>query len=147
MTAWAPDNAGRHVYALSLPVPRWKFVLLRFASGLLLLALPVATLGLGALIASRAVVLPPGIHAYPLQMTLRFALASIVMFAIFFTISIGTRRAVVLTLGLLGGLVLADIMLASFGGNAVVLETAFSLLTTWPGPLAILMSGWALFDV
>jgi hypothetical protein len=147
LTAWSSDHAGRHVYALSLPLPRWKFVLMRFGSGLVLLSVPVVSLGIGAVIASRAVILPAGIHAYPLQMTLRFGLASIVMFAIFFTISIGTRRAVVFTLGLLGGLVLADILLASFGRHAIVLETAFTMLTTWPGPLAILMSGWALFDV
>src|SRR4051794_11087159 len=27
---WGVDANGRHVYALSLPVPRWHYVLLRF---------------------------------------------------------------------------------------------------------------------
>lgn len=147
MAAWAPDHSGRHVYALSLPVSRAKYVMLRFAAGSILMAIPVAALGLGAVLASAAVQLPAGVHAYPLQLTLRFALSALVMFAIFFTISVGTRRAVVLTLGAVGGIVLADVMLGAFGGDAVVVATVYEALTTWPGPLAILMGRWALFDV
>ena len=69
------------------------------------------------------------------------------MFAIFFSISVGTKRAVVITLGAIGGIVLADVMLGAFGGDAVVVSTVYDALTTWPGPLAILMGRWALFDV
>jgi len=147
MAAWAPDHSGRHVYALSLPVHRWQFVLLRFAAGLTLLAIPVAALGAGALVASAAIELPAGIHAYPLQLTLRFWLSATVMFAIFFAISIGTRRAVVLTLGTIGAAILTDIVLGTLGQEAVVVNTLFAALTHWPGPLAILMGRWALFDV
>lgn len=147
MAAWAPDHLGRHVYALSLPIPRWRFVMLRFASGLILLAGPVVALGVGAALASAAVDLPAGVHAYPVQLTLRFALSAVVMFAIFFTISIGTRRAVVLTLGSILGLVVADIMLGAVGSEAVVVETVTMVLTRFPGPLAILLGRWALFDV
>src|SRR5712692_2265486 len=32
LTAWGPDHRGRHVYALSLPVPRWHYALLRFGA-------------------------------------------------------------------------------------------------------------------
>jgi hypothetical protein len=147
MAAWAPDHAGRHVYALSLPLARAHFVLLRFMAGLALLAIPVASLGLGALIATYAVNLPSGIHAYPIQLTLRFALSATVMFAIFFAISIGTKRAVVATLGSIGGVVMADLLLTSLGDEPVVVGWLFTALTRWPGPLAILMGRWALFDV
>jgi len=147
MAAWAPDHAGRHVYALSLPLSRGRYVLLRFAAGAIMMAIPVAALGLGALLASSAVHLPAGVHAYPLQLTLRFALSALVMFAIFFTISVGTKRAVVLTLGTVGGIVLADVILGAVGGDAVVVATVYDALTTWPGPLAILLGRWALFDV
>src|SRR5437763_15802396 len=41
ITTWAPDHRGRHVHALSLPLPRWRYVLLRFSSGAVLLAAPV----------------------------------------------------------------------------------------------------------
>ena len=147
MAAWAPDHAGRHVYALSLPIPRGHYVLLRFAAGLTLLAIPVAGLGLGAMIASYAVKLPSGIHAYPLQLTVRFGLSATVMYAIFFAISIGTKRAVIATLGAVGGVLLADLLRTALGDEPIVVSWVFGVLTTWPGPLAILLGRWALFDV
>jgi hypothetical protein len=147
--AWAPDHAGKHVYAMSLPVPRSMYVLLRFAAGATLLAAPVVAVGLGSLLAVVAVKLPGGIHAYPLQFTVRFALAALVCYAIFFAISIATKRAALVVLGLICGAFLADLVLAtlSFSGAASVTTSAIYLLTTWPGPLAILMGRWALFDV
>src|SRR5689334_12112661 len=41
IATWAPDHRGRHVHALSLPVLRWRYVLLRFAGGATLLAAPI----------------------------------------------------------------------------------------------------------
>ena len=32
MTAWSADHRGRHVYALSLPIPRWHYALQRFGA-------------------------------------------------------------------------------------------------------------------
>jgi len=147
--AWAPDHAGKHVYALALPVPRWMFVLLRFAAGLALLVIPVVALGVGALVATLSVSLPDGVHAYPMQLTVRFAMASLVCYAIFFAISIATRRAALVTLGLICGVFLADAVLASLSikDAASVTGAVFNLLTAWPGPLSILMGRWALFDV
>lgn len=147
MSVWSADHAGRHVYALSLPVARWQFVLLRFANGMTLLAVPVAGLGVGALIASAVIDLPSGVHAYPVQLTLRFALSATVMFGIFFAISIATKRAVLLTLGTIGAVVLADVVLSALSLEPVVVSTMYRILTHWPGPLAILTGRWALFDV
>jgi len=147
--AWAPDHAGKHVYALSLPVPRSMFVLLRFAAGATLLLVPVAALAIGALVATLAASLPDGVHAYPLQLTVRFAMASLVCYAIFFAISIATKRAALATLGVICGIFLADLVLAalSIKDASSVTGTVFYLLTTWPGPLSILTGRWALFDV
>ncbi len=147
MGAWAPDHLGKHVYALSLPVPRSMYVLLRFAAGATMLAVPVVALGIGAVVAGLAVKLPSGVHAYPLQMAVRFALASLVCYAIFFAISIATKRAVLATLGVVCGVLLADLFLVALGVGSSVTESVFYLLTNWPGPLSILMGRWALFDV
>ncbi|MFI5279518.1 MAG: hypothetical protein ACHQU1_03405 [Gemmatimonadales bacterium] len=148
MASWAPDHLGRHVYALSLPVPRWQFVLLRFEAGLTLLALPVAGVLLGAALATMAVTLPAGIHAYPVALTARFALASLLCFAIFFSISIATKRMVLAVLGVIGGVLLVDLLVNMFADTSTSITAAlFTALTTWPGPLAILMGRWALFDV
>ncbi len=145
--AWAPDHLGKHVYALSLPVPRPMYVLLRFAAGATLLAGTVAALGIGATIASLSVKLPSGIHAYPLQITVRFALAALACYAIFFAISIATKRAALAVLGVICGVLLADLVLSAVGVSGSVTPTVFVLLTNWPGPLSILMGRWALFDV
>jgi hypothetical protein len=147
MVTWSADQAGRHVYAMALPLPRWRFVLLRFGAGMVLLAVPVAALLVGGLIATAAVKLPDGIHAYPVALTARFGLSAFVCFAIFFAISTATRRAALITLGGIVGLTVADLLLTAFEQEAVVVEWAFQILTTWPGPLAILIGRWALFDV
>ena len=147
--AWAPDHLGKHVYALALPVPRSMYVMLRFAAGATLLCAPVVAIAIGALIASLSVSLPSGLHAYPVQLTVRFALAALVCYAIFFAISIATRQAALAVLGIICGIVLADILISSLNLRNSVSVTGwlFNLLTTWPGPLAILMGRWALFDV
>ncbi|MFI5281310.1 MAG: hypothetical protein ACHQU1_12510 [Gemmatimonadales bacterium] len=147
MGAWAHDHAGKHVYALSLPVSRERYVWLRFAAGATLLLAPVATLGVGAIIATLSVSLPSGIHAYPLQLTSRFLLASLTCYAIFFAISISTRRAALAVLGLICGVLFADLLLSAVGVGASVTPTVFMWLTNWPGPLSILLGRWALFDV
>ena len=145
--AWASDHAGKHVYALSLPVTRARYVWLRFCAGAALLLIVVAALSIGALLAVVSVRLPSGVHAFPIALTARFMVATLVCYAIFFAIAISTRRAALAVLGVIGGLLLADVLLSAMGGSATVTPTLFMWLTNWPGPLAILMGRWALFDV
>lgn len=147
MAVWSPDHLGGHVYALSLPLPRWRYVLLRFGVGFAFLLMPAAAMAVGAFAASAAVDLPEGLHAYPLALALRFTMATIVCYALIFAVATATRRVALALLGGVGGFALADVILSGLGRNPVVLTTAFHLLTTWPGPLAILMGRWALFDV
>jgi hypothetical protein len=145
--AWSPDHAGRHVYALSLPVSRARFVALRFGAGAVITAVPALALLAGAIVASLSVSLPEGLHAYPVQLTLRFLLASLTLYAIIFALSISTKRAQLLTAGALGGVILADLLLAAWGVSFSVTAETLVLLTTWPGPLSILAGAWTLFDV
>ena len=147
MVTWAPDHAGKHVYAMSLPVPRARYILLRYGAGLVLLGGPAAALLASSLIATLAVDLPRGVSAYPVQLTARFALTLALCYALFFAISIATRRAVLFTLGALGSMVVTDMLLGLAGTRAVVTITVLEALTRWPGPLAILLGRWALFDV
>src|SRR3954462_8292696 len=44
MLSWGFDHRLRHVYALSLPIARWRYVLYRFTAGLAVLAIPVVAL-------------------------------------------------------------------------------------------------------
>jgi hypothetical protein len=143
---WTPDIAGRHVYALTLPVPRAYFVTLRFTAGAVLSLIPAVALALGASIASLAVTLPPGIHAHPLEVAGRFWLAALTVYAIIFAISSSSRRGQIALISIIGGAVLVDILLLTLSANFSVTAEAFALLTNWPGPLSILAGRWALFD-
>ena len=144
---WAPDQLGKHVYALALPVPRWQYSLLRFGAGAVLLAAPVAALGLGSFVAAWAVTLPTGLHAYPAQLAFRFALASLVCFAMVFALASATKQVALWLLGAIGGILLADLLLSAVGSNAEVTGRVITALITVPGPLSILTGRWALFDV
>ena len=73
IAAWAADHRGRHIHALTLPLPRWQYVALRFGAGLALLTAPIAAVLIGALLGTVMATLPPGLQAYPIALTLRFA--------------------------------------------------------------------------
>src|SRR5881296_2994284 len=62
VATWAPDHRGRHVLALSLPLPRWRYVLLRFGAGLVLLTPSMIAVLVGALLASVTATLPVGLE-------------------------------------------------------------------------------------
>src|SRR2546425_6678900 len=89
---WAPDHRGRHVHALSLPLPRWRYVLLRFGSGVTLLVGPILAVLVGALLATTLASIPVGLQGYPLALALRFAMAVLVAYAVFFAVSAGWAR-------------------------------------------------------
>jgi hypothetical protein len=146
-TAWAQDHRGRHVYALSLPIPRWEYTLLRFAAGAVLLAAPVVALWIGALLATSLAQIPPGLHAYPNALALRFALAALVAYAVFFAVSAGTTRTAGYVLAVVGALFAAEVLLSAAGVGGSVIEGAFDRLVNWPGPLEIFTGRWMLIDV
>lgn len=145
--AWADDHAGQHVYALSLPVRREVLAIHRFASGSILLLLPAASLLLGSLIATAAIDLPGGVRAYPIALVGRFVLAAFTCYAIFFAVSIATRRAVFFVLATIGAVLLGELLLLLAGSSFDLVKTVVTGLTTWPGPFEVLTGRWALFDV
>ena len=147
MAAWAPDHRGRHVHALSLPLPRWRYVLLRFGAGLTVLALPVAAVLLGALLATATAVIPAGLNGYAWALGLRFALAVLVAFSVFFSISGGTARTAGIILGVLALVLVAQIIVSAAGVELDLLGGMQQAFLNWPGPLAIFSGRWMLIDV
>lgn len=147
ITAWAPDHRGRHIHALVLPVARGRYVLLKYLAGLTLLAAPVGGVLLGALVASLAATLPPGIHAYPIALLLRFALATGVAYSIFFAVSGATARTAGIILGVVGALMVVQV-LASAAGLPLRLDLlVVTAVLQWPGPFAVFVGHWMLIDV
>ncbi len=144
--AWADDQRMGHVYALSLPMARERYVLLRFAATGLTLLLPVAGLLAGGLIASSVVVLPSGIHAYPLTLTARFALALAACFSVFFALAGATRRAARVVALLLVALIVGDLSLMMFDAGFSLTGSLLEGATRWPSPFELLTGSWALFN-
>lgn len=147
ISAWSLDHRTRHVYALSLPVERWRFALLRFGGGALLILIPTLALWISALVSTAGVDVPPGLEAFPTSLAIRFAMAALVSFAIFFACAAGTVR----TAGwVLGGITVLVMMLAF--AEPLHLPTMFHdvlerILVTWPGMLEVFTGRWMLIDV
>lgn len=147
MSAWGPDHRGRHVYALSLPVPRWHYALQRFGAGVLLLTAPALALWLGALAASATATIPPGLQAYPGSIAVRFALALAVAYAVFFAITAGTTRTAGYVLAILGGIIVVQVLALAAGLEVHLIPFIGDRLLFWPGPLEIFTGRWMLIDV
>jgi hypothetical protein len=147
MAAWAADHRGRHVHALTLPLPRWEYVLLRFGAGFVLLAGPIVAVLIGASLASLTATLPPGLQAYPIALAIRFALAVFVAYAVFFAISAGTARTAGIILGAIAAVVVVQLVANMASLDLNLFGMAQDVLLLGPGPLAVFSGRWMLVDV
>lgn len=147
LTAWSADHRGRHVYALSLPVPRWHYALQRFGAGALLLTAPALALLLGAITAAALANVPHGLQTYPVALAGRFALAMAVAYAVFFAISAGTTRTAGYVLSILGAIIVVQTLTAAAGLDVHLIPFVGDRLLIWPGPLEIFSGRWMLIDV
>lgn len=146
-SAWAADHRGKHVYALSLPIPRWQFALNRVAAGALLLLAPLVGFWLGAIIAAGTTELPAGLRSYPHALAIRFGLASLLSYAVFSAISAATARTAGYVLAAIGGVIWVQVMLGAAGSEINVLGEIFDRIAIWPGPLDVFTGRWTLIDV
>jgi hypothetical protein len=148
IAAWGYDHRLRHVYALSLPIARWKYVLFRFSAGLVLLLLPVFALFVSCEIVAHSSLVPDVLHAYPFALTLRFAFALLVAYAIFFAISSATGRTAGFILGAIAVILVAQILLSTTSISSVnLIGHAVDLIFATPGLLAVFAGRWTLIDV
>jgi len=145
--SWSYDHRFRHVYALSLPIERWRYAMMRFSGGLVLVALPVATLFVSAEIVAHSSLVPTTLHAYPVGLTLRFAFAALVAYAVFFAISSATARTAGYILGAIALAFALDIVLEAAGARLQLLGHLNDLLFASPGLLAVFSGRWMLVDV
>jgi len=147
IATWAPDHRGKHVHALSLPLPRWRYALLRFGSGVTVLAAPILAVSVGALLATAMATIPAGLQGYPLALALRFALAVLVAYAVFFAVSAGTARTAGIILGVIGALIVVQIVATVANVELDLLGKLQIAILNWPGPLAVFTGRWMLVDV
>jgi hypothetical protein len=154
ITAWNWDHKLGHVYALSLPVARWEYALLKMGAGIALGLVPTFALWIGAHVASASVSLPAGLNAYPNQLTLRFFFGMLMAYAFFFALGSGTIKTTVWVVGA----VLAAVVASELLGDVLVLYFSdleglsfLELATDWlvdaGGPFEIFVGSWTLIDV
>jgi hypothetical protein len=153
---WNGDHRGDHVYPLTLPLPRWKYVLLKGGAGWVLLFVGAGVFWIGCLLATSFTAIPEGLRAYPTAVTFRFLLAATMAFAIIFALAAGTMRTAVIALCAWVGLLVAGELIPPLLGVALnipalerwsFLEWFLDMATTWPGPFEVYAGNWMLIDV
>lgn len=145
--AWWPDHRTKHVYALTLPISRVRYLLLRYGAGLTLMLAIAGVLAVSTLVATMRVSLPPLLHAYPAGITIRFFLAGVSAYTILFALNGLTPRMARIIAAAFLLLVLLSIAgdLASLGWNPLA-GVVDALLSPY-SPLAIFRARWMLIDV
>lgn len=146
LTAWAHDQRGRHVYALTLPVSRAQYVLMRLTAGLAFLLPPAFAVLLGALLVTLFGAIPPALTAYPIALTLRFLFAACVAYALFFAIGSATQKTAGIILGAVASVLLAQYVLALVDVDVDLFERVVDTLFSSPGVLSIFTGRWSLVD-
>ncbi len=154
LSSWNWDHQHNHIYALSLPTTRWEYTLRKLLAGFTLATLPALGLWLGAHVAAASVSLPPGLQAYPNELSVRFLFAICLSYGLLFALAAGTKKTAItlvsaalafVFLGTMANDYLAEFY-PYFQRNNVVAQ-----VTVWfvslPGPLEVFTGSWALIDV
>lgn len=145
--AWTSDHAGRHVYALSLPIERWRYVAMRFGAGAVTIVPVAIALWIGGIVALAAHEIPAGLESHPAGLAIRFALAALVAYALFFAISSGTKRTAGILLAVLGGLICLEMIGETMNIPLRPLSLFLDLMVNQAGTLGVFNGRWMLIDV
>jgi hypothetical protein len=154
LSAWNWDHQLNHVYALSLPLTRTEYALHKMAAGAVLALVPAAGMWLGAHVAAASIVLPSGLHAYPNALAIRFLMATLLTYAVFFALASGTIKTTLwvvtaivsfFVVGTLGSELLAPYVRVFASTNIV--QEVVTWVTHAPGPFEVFTGSWSLIDV
>lgn len=147
LTSWAADHKGNHVYALTLPIPRWYYALLRLGAGAVLLAPAAVALWVGALLATAQSRVPQGLSTYPNSIALRFLLVVLVTYAAMFALASGTSKTLRTVAGAFVAVVGIQVAIAMLGFDLDFLGPVLNAIFLWPGPFELLFGEWMLINV
>lgn len=142
------DDRTGHVYALSLPVSRSRFLATRSAAGFALLGLPALAAYLGAWLTVSQVAVPDSIRAYPGALALRLLLGAWLAHSVIFAVRYTSgRRSKGVFLVLLLAFGCSGMLFGLVPEARRVLGAIATALSADPGPFGILFGRWSLFDV
>jgi hypothetical protein len=154
LTAWTWDHGTRHVYALSLPVSRREYALLKLSAGAVVLLLPTLAILAGLLMVALLADIPEGLRIYAFSFTTRFLLASMLSYALLFALAAGTMRTtiylgsafvIVLVFGSIFTSVLEDMIMQR--GLLSPVAMLHHALVNWAGPFSVFGGSWMFIDV
>ena len=149
--AWRADQAGDLVYALTLPIERWRQVWYRFGAGLVWIAAVAVVLWVAALVAIAVTPIPASLRSYPNGLALKFALATMSVFTLAFAgLSLPDRmkRGIAVMVVALLMILMAVQTTALLAGREVNwLVPLFEAIVARTGPLGMLGGRWMLIDV
>jgi hypothetical protein len=153
LAAWNWDHRMAHVYALSLPVSRGRYALLKLWAGAVTLLVPTLAIWIGAWIATSGVTIPDGLEAYPFAFGARFLLAGALAYATMFALAAGTiRTTLILTVGCTLLVVISEIAVPMVERHYLMdlttpAQFVADALRRWPGPFQVFSGNWLLIDV
>ena len=138
------DDRGGHVYALSVPCTRARFLATRSATAFLLLGLPALGVWIGGLIIVAQLDVPPMLQSYAGSLAIRSLLAAWLAHSVVFALRYAAGRRTAHVLGALIAVVTVFVLVPA------TRETLFSVgnfIMSHPGPLGIVFGRWTLIDV
>lgn len=146
---WSADERGHHIYTLSLPIERRRYLAYRLGGGFLLLALLALAVWVGGLAASWLLELPESLRTYPASLALRALMSAWLVHALAFLVrfGFGFRAQRALAAGILVVVVLLLLPVESLPGLLQWISLGARALVQPHGPLGILVSQWSFIDV
>ncbi|MBI2795332.1 MAG: hypothetical protein HYX65_01335 [Gemmatimonadetes bacterium] len=145
-SAWNVDTAQDAVYALTRPVPRWYFVLMRLGSGVALSLVPILAVLAGALFAALVTTRPPEMRVFPVALTAKFAVATWLAYGFCFGGFTGFRPRTAARNVRPLVVILSGVLIDAATGSHVTTVIGNWLTGPW-SPIGVFFGRWNLFDV
>jgi hypothetical protein len=153
---WSPDEQGRHIYALSLPVSRGHYVMLRLALGAMVLSALSLVQGIIAVGLAAWIAPPPPLQAYPVAVSVRAWLTTLTTFALVSAFAVNnpfervqrflSRRFPTPVVVLVWVAVVPSVLwLWLLSDSAVGVALRDATVHPW-SPVRLVLANWSLFD-
>lgn len=144
---WRSDRRGEFVYALTLPVPRWRYVALQFAGGVVWLAAISGVLLVAALATVATVDLPSTLDSHPVALAAKFFLGALSVFTATFALASLPDRVRRITARAVALAVAMQLIVILLGRGPNLVAPLAETLIGRSGPFAALGGRWMLIDV
>lgn len=142
------DERAGHIYPLSLPVTRTRFLVMRALAAGVLLVMPALAIFIGGTLAAGQIELPATLQSYAGGLAIRALLAAWLAHSIVFAVRYAAgRRSRFVFFGVLMLVVASALLSLVEPGARSALVWLNDVLNTHPGPFGVLFGRWTLFDV